>query len=130
MGLPQRNIAAEIEERHTNKLPTPEARTAYVERVTAAMEAGARALLETAKALRANPEEMLKEAFSPNITGMHPAAMAVLELTHFDGIMTPGVPHVVVKGRTIIDGSKFNEIGFRALWKSNAITPMRDDSLG
>jgi len=129
MALPQRNIAAEIEKRHTNKLPTPEVRAAYVERVTAAMEAGARALLETAKALQANPDEMLKEAFEPNITGMHPNA-TVLELTHFDGIMMPGISHVVVKGRTIIDGSKFNEIGFRALWKVNAIIPMRDDSLG
>lgn len=130
MAVPQRNLAAEIEKRHTNKLPTPEARATFVERVGKAMEDGARALLETAKALRANPEEMLKQAFEPNITGMHPSAIAVVEITHLGDILMPGKPSIVIKGRTIIDGSRFHEIGFRAMWRANAIIPMRDDSLG
>src|SRR3989344_9605808 len=130
MAIPQRNIAAEIEERHTNKLPPPEARAIFVERVTKAMEDGARAMLETAKALRANPDEMLKQAFTPTISGMHPSAVAVLEITHLGDIMMPNRPTVAIKGRTIIDGSKFNEIGFRAIWRENAVIPMRDDSFG
>ena len=128
MTSPQRDVAADTKERHTDTLPTPDARAVFVEQFTKASLDAVHALTDVMEALCQSPEQMLRQAFVPTIIGMHPEATAILEITHLDGLKTPGKSAVAVKARIPIEGS--GEVGFRVVWQENAIIPTQDDRIG
>ena len=106
--------------RHTDQLPTEEARNDFVEKTVVALHAWVHAMLDIAYALLKNPEEMLNFPFMPNIIGMHPNAIAAIECTHFkDG------DSVVI--RAVVDG---REVAIKIAHVQGNIAPVMDDSFG
>lgn len=112
-------------ERHTGNLTKPTERDEFVRRVATAMETASKALLDTAKRLRTDPDAMLAHAFVPNITGMLPTTTAVLEISmHAESRVK--APFLNIIGKTIVDGSKINEVGIRARWRNGMVEPTED----
>ena len=99
-----------------NKLSTPESRTAYIARVTTLMEDGARALLENAAAIRADPDSILRLIYKSHIDDPIPRPTGYLELNRIVTVHDPEVQEFKIKGRTLIEGSQFNEIEFNTTW--------------
>jgi hypothetical protein len=115
-------------ERHDNKLPTPESRATFAQKVGEAIGENIKALQALQEAFKACPDLMLQLAFTPDINSVLPGVIAHVELAY---AKIKGKPRVSIRATTIIGESKLNEVGMRALWRgSDDIVPVRDNRFG
>lgn len=116
-------------ERHTNKLPTAEARAKFVHKVREAIGEQIKALQAIHKALEpADPDCLLYLAFSPDLNSVMPGVNAHVELTH---CKPDGVSKVFVIATTCLGRPMLDEVGIRVVWhEDGTIMPLHDNRFG
>lgn len=123
-GSPRPTLEEYTEDRHKNKLPTPELRDEFVRRVASTMENSAKALLQAAAALRERPDDFLNQAFEPTRIGMDPDAIATLQVTCYRNGKDPNMPFVGIKGVTCIGERYGADIGVRLIAETARSSPL------
>jgi hypothetical protein len=91
--------------------PNDDVRKIYAATMAQDLEAAGKLLLSMARDIKENPDHLLGETFSPNISGMHPGATSVIEVMMLNDGCAWGAE---VRARAPV-GRRTNEIAFRVM---------------